>query len=114
MSKLVYVNYRITEAEERETRRKIELLKRTLQRCAALHKELSQLEPVAGEDWAETLAKYQQLVDKSRWREFTPDYNRLYDALPEVEEQLTKALSETRAKRTRLELTVSSTTRLVV
>lgn len=108
MSKLVYVNYRITEAEERETRRKIELLRRTLERCAALQKELIQLEPAAGEDWAQTLAKYQRLVEESRWREFTPDYNRLYEALPGIEEKLSKTLAEARAKRTRLELTAAT------
>jgi hypothetical protein len=108
MSKLVLVNYRISDAEERETRRKIELLRRILERCAALRKELSQLEPVAGEDWAQTLAKYQKLVDNHRWSEFTPDYNRLYDALPDVEQKLMLALSEARAKRTRLELTAAT------
>ena len=62
MSKLVWVNYRISEAEERESRRKIELLRRTLERCAALRQQLSELEPVAGENWSQTLAKYEQLV----------------------------------------------------
>jgi hypothetical protein len=108
MSKLVVVNYRISDAEERETRRKIELLRRILERCAALSEELSRLEPVAGEDWTQTLAKYQKLVDDNRWGEFTPDYNRLYDALPDVEQKLVLALGEARAKRTRLELTAAT------
>ncbi len=108
MSKLVWVNYRISEAEERESRRKMELLRQTLKRCAVLRKQLSELEPVAGENWVETLAKYEKLLDESRWNEFTPDYNRLYDTLPGVEADLEKALSETRAKRTRLELTAAT------
>jgi len=108
MSKLVLVNYRISDAQERESRRKIELMRRSLERCAGLRKELSRLEPVAGEDWAETLAKYQRLVDQNRWGEFTPDYNRLYDALPEIEHKLGQALSEARGKRTRLELTAAT------
>lgn len=112
MSKLVWVNYRISEAEERESRRKMELLRQTLKRCAALRKLLSELEPVAGENWAESLATYEQLINESRWNEFTPDYNRLYDALPGVVADLEKALSEARAKRTRLELTAATLTAL--
>ena len=108
MSKFVLVSYRISDAEERETRRKIELLRRTLARCAVLRQQLIELEPVTGEDWAATLAKYEHMVDQNRWQEFTPDYNRLYDELPSVLERLEQALSEARAKRTRLELTVAT------
>lgn len=108
MSKLVWVNYRISDAEERETRRKIELLRRTLARCAVLREQLSELEPVAGEDWAVTLAKYEQMVDLNRWKEFTSDYNRLYEELPAVAERLEQALAKARAQRTRLELTAAT------
>lgn len=108
MSKLVLVNYRISEAEERESRRKIELLRQMLARCAALRQKLTELEPVAGEDWAQTLAKYEKLIEEDRWREFTPDYNRLYGEVPGVIEKLEQALVEARAKRTRLELTAAT------
>ena len=66
MSKLVLVNYRISEAQERELRRKIELIRAMLARCARLQQELQALEPVTGEHWADTLARYQKLVDKNR------------------------------------------------
>lgn len=108
MSKLAWVNYRISETEERESRRKIELLRRTLARCAMLRQQLTELEPVIGEDWVETLSKYERLIDENRWREFTPDYNRLYDELPGVVQKLERALTEARTKRTRLELTAAT------
>ncbi|MEZ5775591.1 MAG: hypothetical protein R3D33_13035 [Hyphomicrobiaceae bacterium] len=108
MSKLVWVNYRISDAEERQARRKIELLRRTLARCAVLRQQLSEFEPVAGEDWAMTLAKYEQMIDDSQWQELASEYNRLYDELPEVLERLEQGLAEARAKRTRLELTAAT------
>jgi len=108
MSKLVLVNYRISAAEEREVRRKIELIRRMLTRCAALQQVLQKLEPVAGEKWAEVLARYQRTVDERRWREFTDAYNRLYDELPAVERGLEKALADAKAKRLRLELTAAT------
>jgi hypothetical protein len=108
MSKLVLVNYRVSEAEEREVRRKIELIRAMLARCARLQQELKALEPVAGENWGDTLARYQKFVDKNQWREFIGDYNRLYDELPAVERQLETAVSEAKAKRLRLELTAAT------
>ena len=108
MSKLVFVNYRISDAEERETRRKIALIRSMLERCARLQTELAALEPVAGENWEETLARYRKFVDANRWNEFVDDYNRLYDELPEVVRRLEKALSDTKAKRLRLELTAAT------
>jgi hypothetical protein len=71
MSKLVLVNYRISDAEERETRRKIALMRSMLERCSRLQQELQKLEPVAGEDWSETLARYRKLVDANRWNDFS-------------------------------------------
>lgn len=108
MSKLVLVNYRISDAEERETRRKIALIRSMLERCARLQKELAKLEPVAGEDWGETLGRYRKFVDANRWNDFVGDYNRLYDELPEVERKLEKELSEAKARRLRLELTAAT------
>ena len=108
MSKLVLVNYRISEAQERELRRKIELIRAMLARCARLQQELQALEPVTGEYWADTLARYQKLVDKNQWREFVGDYNRLYDELPAVVRQLEAAVAEAKAKRLRLELTAAT------
>jgi hypothetical protein len=108
MSKLVFVNYRTSDAEERETRRKIALIRSMLERCARLQGELAKLEPVAGEDWGEMLDRYRKFVDANRWNEFVSDYNRLYDELPDVERKLEKELSEARAKRLRLELTAAT------
>lgn len=108
MSKLVFVNYRISDAEERETRRKIALIRSMLERCARLQAELAALEPVAGENWEETLARYRKFVDANRWNEFVDDYNRLYDELPEVVRRLEQELSDARAKRLRLELTAAT------
>ncbi|HEX6002104.1 MAG TPA: hypothetical protein VFZ16_22335 [Hyphomicrobiaceae bacterium] len=108
MSKLVLVNYRISEAEEREARRKIALIRSMLERCARMQKELAALEPVAGEDWSEVLERYAKLVDASQWRDFVGEYNRLYDELPEVERRLTKDLADAKAKRLRLELTAAT------
>ena len=108
MSKLVFVNYRISDAEERETRRKIALIRSMLERCARLQGELAALEPVAGENWEETLARYRKFVDASRWNEFVDDYNRLYDELPDVVRRLEQELSDARAKRLRLELTAAT------
>lgn len=108
MSKLVFVNYRISDAEERETRRKIALIRSMLERCARLQAELSALEPVSGENWEETLARYRKFVDANRWNEFVDDYNRLYDELPDVVRRLEQELSDARAKRLRLELTAAT------
>lgn len=108
MSKLVLVNYRISDAEEREARRKIALIRSLLERCARLQKELAKLEPVAGQDWSEVLDRYRKLVDASQWKEFVGEYNRLYDELPEVERRVEKELAEARAKRVRLELTAAT------
>ena len=108
MSKLVWVNYRISDAEERETRRKIALLRGMLERCAALQQELQKLEPLSGENWGETLARYQTFVDQNRWREFTDDYNRLYEEIPAVERNLAQELTQAKAKRLRLELTAAT------
>lgn len=107
MSKLVWVNYRVSDAERRAVQRKIALIRATLKCCAALRDELAKLEPVAGEDWAKTLAQYDQF-EKGNIVEFTDVHNRLEDALPGVVEQLEKALGEARAKRTRLELTAAT------
>ncbi len=107
MSKLVWVNYRVSDAERRAVLRKIALIRATLKRCAALRDELAKLEPVAGEDWAKTLAQYDEF-EKGNIVEFTDVHNRLEDALPGVVEQLEKALGEARAKRTRLELTAAT------
>ena len=79
-----------------------------LARCARLQQELQALEPVTGEYWADTLARYQKLVDKNQWREFVGDYNRLYDELPAVVRQLEAAVAEAKAKRLRLELTAAT------
>lgn len=108
MSKLVVVNYRISDAEEREVRRKIALIRSMLERCARLQSELAELEPVVGEDWGEQLARYRKFVDANRWDEFVDDYNRLYDELPDVERTLEKELADAKAKRLRLELTVAT------
>jgi hypothetical protein len=108
MSKLVLVNYRISEAEEREARRKIALIRSMLERCARMQKELAALEPVAGDDWSEVLDRYRKLVDASQWRDFVGEYNRLYDELPDVERKLTKDLADAKAKRLRLELTAAT------
>ena len=67
-----------------------------------------QLEPVAGENWEETLARYRKFVDANRWNEFVDDYNRLYDELPDVVRRLEKELSDAKAKRLRLELTAAT------
>lgn len=107
MSKLVWVNYRVSDAERREVLRKIALIRATLKRCAALRDELAKLEPVAGEDWTKTLAQYDEF-EKANIVEFTDVHNRLEDALPGVVEQLEKTLGEARARRTRLELTAAS------
>ncbi len=107
MSKLVVANYRVSDAERRAVRRKIALIRATLKRCAALRDELAKLEPVAGEDWATTLAQY-DTFEKGNIFEFTEVHNRLEDDLPGVVEQLEKALGEARAKRTRLELTAAT------
>lgn len=107
MSKLVVANYRVSDAERRAVQRKIALIRATLKRCAALRDELAKLEPVAGEDWAKTLAQY-DTFEKGNIFEFTEVHNRLEDALPGVVEQLEKALGEARAKRTRLELTAAT------
>lgn len=107
MSKLVLVNYRISDAERRAVLRKIALIRATLKRCAALREELAKLEPVAGEDWAKTLAQY-DAFEQGNVFEFTEVHNRLEDALPGVVEQLEKALGDARAKRTRLELTAAT------
>lgn len=107
MSKLVLVSYRVSDAERRAVLRKIALIRATLKRCAALREELAKLEPVAGEDWARTLAQY-DAFEQSNIFEFTEVHNRLEDALPGVVEQLEKALGEARAKRTRLELTAAT------
>jgi hypothetical protein len=108
MSKLVLVNYRISDAEEREARRKIALIRSMLERCARLQKELAKLEPVAGQDWSEVLDRYRKLVDASQWKDFVGEYNRLYDELPEVERRLAKELADAKAKRLRLELTAAT------
>ena len=108
MSKLVVVNYRVSEAQGRETRRKIALIRAVLKRCARLQKELAQLERVSGEDWAATLGVFQKRAQEDRWDDFVGDYNRLYDELPGVERQLETELSDTKAKRLRLELTAST------
>ncbi|AGK58684.1 hypothetical protein HYPDE_35063 [Hyphomicrobium denitrificans 1NES1] len=108
MSKLVWVNYKISDAEERETRRKIALIRSMLERCARLQQELAKLEPVAGENWSEMLNRYRKLVDANKWNDFVDDYNRLYDELPEVERRLEKELTEAKSKRLRLELTAAT------
>lgn len=108
MSKLVFVNYRISDAEERETRRKIALIRSMLERCARLRAELAALEPIAGENWEETLSRYRKFVDANRWNEFVDDYNRLYDELPDVVRRLEKELSDAKAKRLRLELSAAT------
>jgi hypothetical protein len=108
MSKLVLVNYRISDAEERETRRKIALIRSMLERCARLQAESAKLEPVAGQDWSAMLDRYRKLVDASQWRDFVDEYNRLYDELPEVERRLQKELTDAKANRLRLELTAAT------
>src|SRR5262245_61010911 len=108
MSKLVLVNYRISDAEEREVRRKIALIRSLLERCTRLQKELAKLEPVAGQDWSEVLERYRSSVDAAQWKDFVDEYNRLYDELPEVERQLEKALAHAKGKRLRLELTAAT------
>lgn len=107
MSKLVLVNYRISEAERRAVLQKIAQIRAMLKRCAALRAELAKLEPVAGEDWAETLARYVEF-ETGNITEFTSEHNRLDDALPGIVERLENALAEARAKRTRLELTAAT------
>jgi hypothetical protein len=79
-----------------------------LERCALLQAELAALEPVAGENWEETLARYRNFVDANRWNEFVDDYNRLYDELPDVVRRLEQELSDARSKRLRLELTATT------
>jgi hypothetical protein len=108
MSKLVLVNYGISDAEEREARRKIALIRSMLERCARLQTELARLEPVAGQDWSEVLERYRKLVDASQWKDFVDEYNRLYGELPEVERRLAKELADAKAKRLRLELTAAT------
>ena len=98
MSKLVLVYYRISDAQERETRRKIALLRAMLERCARLQRDLAKFESVGGENWSETLARYRTLVNASKWGDFVDDYNRLYDELPRVERQLEKELTEAKAR----------------
>ena len=107
MSKLVVVNYQISDAERRAVLRKIALIRATLKRCAALRNELAKLEPVAGVDWAKSLAQY-VAFENGNISEFTEEHNRLEDALPGVVEQLEQALGDARAKRTRLELTAAT------
>lgn len=107
MSKLVVASYRVSDAERREVQRKIALIRATLKRLAALRDELARLEPVAEEDWANTLAQY-DAFEKDDVFQFTGVHNRLEDALPGVAEKLEKALGEARAKRTRLELTAAT------
>jgi hypothetical protein len=102
------VNYRISDAEERETRRKIALIRSMLERCARLQRDLAKFESVAGENWSETLARYRKLVTASKRGDFVDDYNRLYDELPRVERQLEKRLTEAKAKRLRLKLTAAT------
>ena len=107
MSKLVLVNYRVSEAERRAVLQKIAQIRAMLKRCAALRAELAKLEPVAGEDWARTLARYVEF-ETGNITEFTAEHNRLDDALPGIVERLENALAEARAKRTRLELTAAT------
>lgn len=108
MSKLVVVNYRLSDAQARETMRKIALIRAILERCVKLQKELSSVEAKTGEDWAETLQRFRKAADSNRWNDFVGDYNRLYDDLPGVERQLEKVLADAKAKRLRLELTAST------
>ncbi len=108
MSKLVFVNYRISEAEERESRRKVELIRSMLERCARMRSQLAKLEPVAGEDWTKTLDRYQKYLDTQKWSEFVDDYNRLYDELPGIEQKLERELAVAKGKRLRLELTAAT------
>jgi hypothetical protein len=107
VSKLVLVNYQVSEAERRAVLQKIAQIRATLKRCAALRAELAKLEPVAGEDWAKTLARYVEF-ETGNITEFTSEHNRLDDALPGIVERLETALAEARAKRTRLELTAAT------
>lgn len=107
MSKLVLVNYRVSEAERRAVLQKIAQIRAMLKRCAALRAELARLEPVAGEDWTQTLARYVEF-ETGNITEFTAEHNRLEDALPGIVERLENALAEARAKRTRLELTAAT------
>lgn len=108
MSKLVFVNYRIAEAEERESRRKVALIRSMLKRCARMRSQLAKLESVAGEDWTKTLDSFQKYIDTQKWSEFVDDYNRLYDELPGIEQKLEKELAEAKGKRLRLELTATT------
>jgi hypothetical protein len=107
VSKLVLVNYRVSDAERRAVLQKIAQIRAMLKRCAALRAELAKLEPVAGEDWAKTLARYVEF-ETGNITEFTAEHNRLDDALPGIVERLENALAEARAKRTRLELTAAT------
>jgi len=107
MSKLVVASYRVSDAERRYVQRKIALIRAMLKRCAKLRDELAALEPVSGENWSETLAKY-KFFETTDIYQFTEEHNRLEEGLPEIMADLEKALAEARAKRTRLELTAAT------
>lgn len=108
MSRMAVVYYALTDAEIREVRRKIALLIATLKRCAAMQAELAKLEPGSGEDWAATLKRYRALEKASDVYASTDEYNRLYDALPEVERRLTADLATAKAQRLKLELAAAT------
>jgi hypothetical protein len=106
MSKLVVSHYRIPSAEEqRATQRKIALIRQMLQRCMALREALERFESVEGESLAEIMQRYDEAIVERRWEDFTGNYNRLYDSLPELEKQLEKRVAAARGRRLRLELT---------
>lgn len=107
MSKLVVASYRVSEEERRWVQRKIALIRAMLKRCAQLREELAVLEPVSGENWRETLAKYKLFEITNVWQ-FTEEHNRLEEGLPQMLADLEKALADARAKRTRLELTAAT------
>lgn len=107
MSKLVVASYQVSDAERRYVQRKIALIRAMLKRCAKLRDELKALEPVSGESWGETLAKY-KLFEKTDVWQFTEEHNRLEESLPQIMADLEKALADARAKRTRLELTAAT------
>ena len=109
MSKLVVSRYHMPSAEERRAaQRKIALIREMLQRCVDLREALERFESVEGEDWAETLRRYQQALGEQRWEDFVGDYNRLYDTLPAIEAQLEERIAAARGRRLRLELTAST------
>jgi hypothetical protein len=106
MSKLVVSRYRVpTEEERRAALQKIALVRQMLQRCAALREALARFEHVAGEELAQTLARYDQAVSEQRWDDFVEDYNQLYDRLPALEKRLEQQLATAKGRRLRLELT---------